>query len=161
MHILVWSLSLSLSLSLSVSLSLTNTFHPEGSPGSCWGWTPTTEVESCPLSYIQKKEPRPREVKRLIDTTWQDSKAPNWVPDHRPWTMCIFGHKKNQSPPPQKSTLHLEIGNGAIEVRLPRDHGGPWIAGECPRGAIFRGSLPVVCSTQPSLQIDRKPRLSF
>ena len=33
-----------------------------------------TEVDSCPLSYVQKKEP-PREVKKLISTTWQDSRA--------------------------------------------------------------------------------------
>lgn len=36
-----------------------------------------TEVDSCPLSYVQKKEPRPREVKKLISTTGQDSRAPN------------------------------------------------------------------------------------
>ena len=29
---LVWSLSL--------SLSFTDAIHPEGSPGSCWGWSP-------------------------------------------------------------------------------------------------------------------------
>ena len=27
-------------VSLSLSFSLTNAVHPEGTPGSCWGWTP-------------------------------------------------------------------------------------------------------------------------
>ena len=27
-------------LSLSLSLSLADAVHPEGTPGSCWGWTP-------------------------------------------------------------------------------------------------------------------------
>ena len=27
-----------------LSLSLTDAVHPEGTPGSCWGWTPALKV---------------------------------------------------------------------------------------------------------------------
>ena len=37
----LWSgVFLSLLFSFSLSLSIADAIHPEGSPGSCWGWTP-------------------------------------------------------------------------------------------------------------------------
>lgn len=65
-----------------------------------------TEVDSCPLSYVQKKEP-PREVKKLISTTWQDSRAQlssrllalNYI--------SFWPQKSIPPPPPKKNQCYI------------------------------------------------------
>ena len=38
-------------LSLSLSLSPADAIYPEGTPGSCWGWTPGSSYETCPIEW--------------------------------------------------------------------------------------------------------------
>ena len=47
-------------------LSIADAVHPEGSPGSCWGWTPAEEVARIHRRTIQKSLSVPDNHDRVV-----------------------------------------------------------------------------------------------
>lgn len=98
------------------------------------------------LSYVQRKEPRCREVKRFISTTGEVRCF--WGKYHIANGYCLqlvpkslsLNHKLFWS---QKSTMCLENATGPQGVRSPSDSRALWTA-VTTQGIIFRKSLPVI-----------------
>ena len=98
------------------------------------------------LSYIQRKEPRPKEVKKLIHTTWQNT-LPGTGSQVSALNYVVFW--------PQKSITCLEAGNGDSGVRSPHDNWAPWTGLYVnPQGmpSLPSKSPPVLHSAQPALR---------